>query len=361
MSIRKLLQAGLFGLAVVAFSGVLAVDVVADEEEEEEETPVRRPPPPPAPPRPPPPQARPAPPPPQRIPAPEPVVVPEDEPLSGFWLQPEAVYWKFPDSDVAYARSSGGEVFSVDDDYELGGRLGLGYRWANHFDVIVRATSVENDQDGFASGALTTRHGAAVAADAFVDVDYLTIDGEIGYTWGEPDRSRFRLAGGPRYVSIEQGFLIQSFDAGSSLPKGSTFQEIEFDGVGLKVGGEGHVGFGESGWSFFLGGAVTGVDGNFDTFFDGDGDGIVDATDAARSFDDTVFAWEAAAGFAWHHLFGEGSLFGLRFGYEVVEWTDVPTFFDDHDAATRPTAADFDGSGEDFSGEGAFFGVEWIF
>ena len=361
MSIRRMIQAGLFGLCVVSFSVLPVTEVVADDvddEEEEAPPPAKRPPPPPPPPAPrpaPPPQWEPPPQremPPRYEPAPQAVVEPvSEEVLSGFWLAPEVLYWKFTDSDVSFA-SGGGEVFRVDDDYELGGRLGLGYRWASGLDFIVRGTSVENDQDASVRGALVTRHGTATRADAFVDVDYLTLDGEVGYTWGAPDRSRFRLFGGPRFASIEQTFAESSFEP---LPKGNTVQEIDFEGFGLRVGGEGHLGLGESGWSIFLNGAVAGVDGDFDTFFDGDGDGVADPGDSLRSFTDTVFEWEAQAGFAWNHQYGPGSLFGVRFGYEVVEWTDIPTF---RDAAV---VGDFDTSDEDFSAEGAFFGVQWIF
>ena len=255
---------------------------------------------------------------------------------SGFFFEPELVYMQFRDSDSDYAvDQSTGQVHEIDSDYELGWRAGLGWRWDNGFDFVVRATSVENEQSESTSGDFAKGSTAA----AFVNVDYDVLDLEFGKVHGTPGGSWMRWFGGARGAWIDQQAFV-SYGAG-----GATLDRVELDAVGLRGGVMGHFAFG-SGWGVFLQGSAGILAGEFDVAHDDIGGSI----DLADDFDRTVSVLEAAAGFTWSHELESGFGIGVRFGYEFAEWGDVLT-------PGGITSA----NSEDFSADGAFLGMRFFF
>lgn len=336
-------------------------DDVPDEDQPAPPTPVPAPQPAPAPrPAPPPmrpaPEARPTPPPP-----PPPAPVERDYVPTGFYFAPEIIGIRFAQSETDYATdAASGSDARVDSGYDVGGRLGLGYHWANRWSLVVRGTMASDTQNdavvASAAAGLSTLFDAGLDnGAASVDVDYRTVDAEVGYLFGDPDHHRALLYFGPRWASIDQTFTAL-YDPDTTVAGDliAYREDIDMEGFGARVGVEGHLAIG-SGWAVLLGAAVSAINADVDmtSMRTSSSGAVVDAT-AASSDTDWITELDALIGFEWQRrAFDDGS-FAIRFGWEASRWNDLPTNTDVAFSA-KP------GSNDDFETDGPFVRAEWIF
>jgi hypothetical protein len=297
--------------------------------------------------------ARPTPPPPMPM---------SDYEPRGFYFAPELLAYDFESSDVEFGTdATSGDTFSVDGGHELGWRLGLGYRWGNRWDLVIRGTNVNSSDSRFETAAgpagIATTFGAGFDnAAADVDIDYTTLDAEVGYTWGAWERSHLRLFFGPRMAWIDQELTtLYDPDTGVAGDRWATNEEQDMDALGLHVGLEGTIAFNPH-WALLLTGGVGAYNGDFEN------DMIVTSTDGAvvvgtssMDDDDTVTQFDAALAFRWQRQAFEDGMFAIRFGWELTHWNDVPSLTD-VGAASGP-----DFNRDDFEANGPFVRFEWIF
>jgi hypothetical protein len=281
---------------------------------------------------------------------------------TGFYFAPELLALQFDNADTEYGTDmTSGNTSSVDNGYELGGRLGLGYRWRNRWDFVVRGTLVNSsnsDSQAAAGGAgIDTTFGAGFdTAMAKLDVDYTTIDAEVGHTWGAWERSHLRLFFGPRAAWINQELRAQ-YDPSTGVAGDlvDTDEEQDMNAIGLRVGVEGDIAFGPH-WAFILQGAIAALDANFDNdYMQTSSSGTVVDADTHTGDDDTVTEFDAQAAFRWQKRAFEDGSFGIRFGWQFEHWNDVPSLTD-VGAASPPHVVD-----NDFENDGPFVRLEWIF
>lgn len=250
----------------------------------------------------------------------------------GFFVEPEAIFMQFTNSNADYAAvgdHSSFETSSVDSDYEMGWRFGIGYRWENRWSIGLRWTSVDGNESDWATAKagdaafnfLTASHGDAVRGE--IDRDLDIVDFEVSRTWGDLDGHHMRLFFGPRYMTYDQTLEAMTYDAiGGAFDWGGSRYDVEAWGV--RVGIEGHVALGhETGWTFFGYAAVSALMTNSDAAWAQDYD-LTDSTwDFAASDDDdeSSTGLEAGLGFQWAHEFDNWN-FGIRFGWELSNYTD---------------------------------------
>jgi hypothetical protein len=359
MTLRRL------ALLWLTLGALLASPVVADDVPDEDEAPAPPQPPPPPPPRQPaPPPERPAPRPEPARPAPPP---PRPAPVSdyeptGFYFAPELVALQFDNSDTEFGTdATSGDTASVDTDHDLGWRLGLGYRWANKWDLMFRGTNVNSDESRTIAQAgvagIGTTFGAGFdTASANVDIDYTTLDAEVGYTWGAWERSHLRLFFGPRMIWIDQE-LTSLFDPDTGIAgdRTATNEEMDVEALGLAVGVEGTIAFNPH-WSIIL----EAYGGIYNADFENDyirttGDGAVIAATSSMDDDDTIHELGGSLSFQWQRRAFEDGMFGIRFGWELSHLDDVPSL-SDFAATSGPNFVD-----DEFDSDGPFVRFEWIF
>jgi hypothetical protein len=348
---------------VLASTALLSFPVLADDIDDDDEEEAAPPPPPPPLPRyqpPPPPMREVAPPPPpapiRRVePPPPPRAFRDDSWDSGFSLEPEVLYLRFrEDFDYAETGALGGPYDSeeVDHDFDLGWRLGLGYRWQSRWDMMIRGTHLDSDDSDSATdikGDLLTSqsfgNGTADEAFASLDTSLDYIDGEAGYTWGRPEDHQLRLLFGLRGAQFSQDAFV--YYDGEDASDNEIDISNDVDAWGPRVGVEGRVYMGR-GWSFLASGAVSALMADFDMRrFETDDSGATVVTDVSASDDDTIWAAEGRLGLGWLREINDWA-FGIEFGYEAQFWSDIVTVVD----GTR---------NDDLTIDGAFLRLRFLF
>jgi len=261
----------------------------------------------------------------------------------GFFVEPEALFMQFSDSNTDYAWRSADSVdktvSTVEDigsDYEFGWRFGIGYRWANRWAIDARWTSVDDNQKDAATAG-STWIGSTIATDDWwygdiaavtgrVDRDLDIIDVEVSRTWGDMDGHHMKLFFGPRYLTYDNSLETVSYDTDADAVAWG-MRDSNVDAWGVRVGIEGHVALGhETGWSFFGYAAASSLVANVDssymaTYYDKFADETF--VDEGHDSDDrTSNGLEAGLGFQWAHDFDNWN-FTIRFGWEVSNYTDL--------------------------------------
>lgn len=259
--------------------------------------------------------------------------VPEWTAPVGVFVEPEVVFMQFSDSNTDYAAVGTGQssaTRSIDSDYEAGWRFGIGYRWENRWSVGARWTRIEGDEHDtataktgeFANNFLTGWDGDAVHGSVDRNLDIGDI--EVSRVWGDMDGHNLRLFFGPRYMSYDESLEATTLnDMNEALNWGRRDHDVEAWGV--RVGIEGHVALGhETGWSFFGYGAVSALFTNVDARWMADYDLTTSTIDQVQYDDDdgTSTGLEAGLGFEWDHVFASDWTLGIRFGWEVSNYTD---------------------------------------
>ena len=317
------------------------------------------------PPEPPPRRVMPTPPQPRQAPrpaAPRPRMAEREYVPYGLVIAPELLGYRFSESKTEFADDAGtGDVLEVDPQYTPGGRLGVGYRWRNGWDVMARGTVVQSrTNDGLnasSAAGLATGFGAGFDNGAVgLDVDYSTLDLEAGYTLGDFDRHHVRVFFGARGARIDQT-LSGVFDPDATLAGDRNFvsEELDSKGYGARAGLEAHLMFNRA-WGFFLEGDVSHLWGTVEsTSSRSTNDGATLAAAAASKDDTTFTVLGASTGFEWQHEAFNHGLVGIRVGWELGDWRDVPTPTDFASSSIKPA------SSEHFRADGPFVRAEFTF
>lgn len=309
---------------------------------------------------------------------------------SGFFIAPEATYFTFTNTDYNYATVGpydadylDGRVERLNPDYELGWRLGLGYRWDNNWDFTARwtHTDVESSDSVQATGDnylfldhdpfeyYNDFYNGYAEANASEQLD--SFDLTVGRTFTSDGGHSARFFAGLRYARFDQSFDVLYVDNDDSAFEDdddaySSFMDSTWDGWGVIAGAEGHLAIGEKKeWSFY--GALTfGVlMGNTDQkrvdadWYYSDYPNLSDAydiiIDTHDSFDSTTTVIEAQAGVEWARQF-ESVKFGIRFGWEIQSWSGIGTL--QHYLGYDQSSGRADSTG-DIGVSGAFLRASW--
>lgn len=271
---------------------------------------------------------------------------------SGVFIEAEALFMQFSDSGTDYAAVGTHEAAatrSIDSDYDFGWRFGIGYRWENRWAIGARWTSIDGTESDSASakGAtdaafnfLTSSHGDSV--HGWVDRDLDIVDVEVSRTWGDLDGHHMRLFFGPRYMAYDERLEATTLDA-AGLATDWARRDNDVEAWGARVGIEGHVALGhETGWSFFGYAAVSALMTNTDANYAADYDLTNSAYDeiAADDDDGSSMGLEAGLGFQWAHQFASDWTLGIRFGWELSNYSDFTAGSADSDAGVDLASSD---------------------
>jgi hypothetical protein len=167
----------------------------------------------------------------------------------------------------------GGNVLALDYDTQSNFRLAAGYRLCDGWEVGAVYTYIhsKDNQTAFppAGGALFATLSAPLGlgnvdgAVASGSLDMDLVDVELAKGWNVCETLWLRLHGGARFASIQQEHNV-FYDFTSTGLGGSVYSNpINFDGAGVRVGGEGHWRMGESGFSLFAKAAGSLLAGDF--------------------------------------------------------------------------------------------------
>ena len=168
-------------------------------------------------------------------------------------------------------------------------------------------------------------------ASASADIDYSVVDFEVGHPWHVGSTLTGRCFASFRWAAIDQDFnvLYEGNDTGDGEDGYSVHAPINFDGYGLRLGGEAQWNV-YSCFGIFASGAVSVLIGDFDTRYvliDGDDDRF-DAN-LSNDFQRVIPVMDVAVGANWVR----GAL-DVSGGFELANWfnlIDGYTFPDDED------------------------------
>jgi hypothetical protein len=229
-----------------------------------------------------------------------------------------------------------GSIESINWDWSSGLRVGGGYRApGSSWEVGVFYTYLHSSDhrtleapDGGALYATLTHPGAieqvAVAAGSS-SLNYNVIDLEVGRHFCLGDCFEARLFGGGRAAWIDQRLHVLYDGIDANLAEVTS--PIDFDGGGLRAGGEGWWKLG-GGFGLFARAAGSLLVGNFRTHLtETNAAGATVIVNVSDRFEKVVPVAELGAGVAW-----QSQHVRLSAGYEIVNWfnlVDSPDFVDD--------------------------------
>lgn len=231
-----------------------------------------------------------------------------------------------------------GSILNDEWKYRNGFRVGGGYRFSGdegweiaffYTDLHSSNNTGAGTSDGQRLFATLTHPGTVdevANAQADSSLSYNVFDLEFG-RWFRPSESlQLRAFGGPRFAKIDQGFnaLYQGLTAGSG---DLVSNGINFDGGGVRLGGEAHwyplrvVGL------YARGGASMLIGHGSASLTEAGNAGATSLVNVSNGFDKVVPVLELGMGVTYQHR-----NFRLTAGYEFVNWFglyDVPDFVDD--------------------------------
>jgi hypothetical protein len=229
-----------------------------------------------------------------------------------------------------------GTIESVDWNTESGFRIGAGYLlpiqgWDVGADYTYFHSSGSRAVARTAGETLfaTMTHPGGIeqvdTANASSSLNYNVLDLEVGRGLNVGDRFTLRLFGGGRFAWIDQSenAFYNGGDANHALASAS----VDFNGAGLRLGGEGRMNLGW-GLHLYAGGSGSLVVGDFRTHrLETNAGGAVTNVDVSEKFDKVVPVAELGLGVGWEYR-----KLQIRAGYEMTNWfglVDVPDFVDD--------------------------------
>jgi len=252
------------------------------------------------------------------------------------YLKPRRRALDFAILDPADNGAAEGQIRSLNWEARSGIRAGIGYRlpgngWEAGFVYTYLHSAIDGGVVSPVNGTLyaTLTHPGTVeqvaAASASTSLNYNVFDGEIAKRWAITESTALRLFGGPRFARIDQNF--NAFYNGIDANRDQVTSRLNFDGYGLRLGGEGH-------WKVWRGLGLYGraagslVVGDFGVCLtETNNAGATRIANVHESFQKVVPVLELSAGVAWQWR-------NWRFsaGYEVTNWfglVDTPDFADD--------------------------------
>jgi hypothetical protein len=229
-----------------------------------------------------------------------------------------------------------GEIESLEWDMRSGLRLGAVYRvpgdgWeigSTYTYFHSTANAALGKPDGGTLFATLTHPGSIEEVDsaaASSSLNYNVLDAEIGRRFSLGESFCLRLFGGARFAWIDQ--KVSAYYDGGDAMGASVITPIDFDGGGLRCGGELQWKLGR-GFGFFMRGSQSLLVGEFKTrLVETNNFGATTNVNVSEEYDQMVPVTELAAGFAW-----EGKNLRVGVGYELSNWfnfVDTPDFVDD--------------------------------
>ena len=297
------------------------------------------------------------------------VEVPVDDSSSGFFLDAEYLFMQprrqALDFAIVSPTANGtpqGSVESLEWDWNSGLRLGGGFRLpAEGWEMGVFYTYLHsNASRSLAAPAGGTLDATLTSAGPVEQVDTATAESSINYNVFDLEISRIiplqdsfalRVFGGGRYAWIDQS--LTALYNGGDATNDVVSSPINFNGGGVRVGGEGVWKFGR-GFTFFARASGSLLIGNVKTSLletnNNGGTTLVNVTD---NFEQVVPVTELSLGLTW-----QWRQVTVTAGYEVTDWFNMvssPDFVSDVDAGKigRRTS--------DLSLDGFTARVEWDF
>jgi hypothetical protein len=287
--------------------------------------------------------------------------LPEHAAPTGFFVEPEVLFLNFRDTDNAYALVSAGLASGIPQDGfvqdtgsdgEVAGRLSLGYRWSNRWHIRVTGTFM--DQTDFsritepANGSIGALAGSVQfitdndldldddsidIAQATMEQDFLTLDFEVGRTWGDEDAHSMTTTFGIHYLSYEQDFLAEYDSDGDLDFEYKSFRELDVDAIGIRTGIATHLALGQdTGWSFFGSFHLMALVGDFENSLRESDDVAIDPrtttsladldTFLTDEFDRMIMGIDSRLGFEWARVMTDWT-FAIAFGYEIMNYSDA--------------------------------------
>jgi hypothetical protein len=229
-----------------------------------------------------------------------------------------------------------GNIASLQWDTESGVRAGGGYRlpgdgWEIGAYYTYFHSNASQSATAPAGGVLftTLTHPGSVeeAATATADsgLNYQLLDVEVGRTFPIGESCSVRLFGGGRFAWINQSLnaVYNGIDANIAVVS----SPIDFDGAGLRLGGEGrwNVGWG---FSLFARGSGSLLVGDFRTsLVETNDNGATTNVNVTDNFEKMVPVLEVGIGIGWQYRNFQASA-----AYEMANWfgmVDSPDFADD--------------------------------
>jgi hypothetical protein len=229
-----------------------------------------------------------------------------------------------------------GNIESLEWRTKSGFRIGGGYCWpGDGWEAGVYYMNLHSNADGFAArpagGTLfaTLTHPGTIeqvdTASATSGVNFDVVDVEMGRRFAMGECFWFRLFGGGRFASIDQS--LNAFYDGGDANLAQVHSPIEFDGAGIRVGGEGHWNIN---WGFSLFARASGslLFGDFrSTLIQTNNNGATTDVNVVDDFEKVVPVIEMGLGAAWQYRNLQ-----VKVAYEIANWfgmVDSPDFVDD--------------------------------
>lgn len=261
----------------------------------------------------------------------------------------------FAIQDPAINAVAEGPIESAVWDTRSGIRFGLGFQLCEDWDIAgtytyLHSTGANGLVANPGGNLLPTMVrpgliGAATSASANSSLDYDVWDVDFGRRIVFNDTLSLRLAGGAKFALIDQKMTASynGIDATNALVSAP----IDFDGAGLRFGGEGH-------WTIwrrfgFYGKAFGSmVAGQFKTSLSTSNNGLP-LTAITQHYRAIIPVAELGIGLAW-----QGDHFQAKIGYEMTNWFD---FVDSPDLVDDVTPGKLGKRTSDFSLDGLVIGL----
>jgi hypothetical protein len=229
-----------------------------------------------------------------------------------------------------------GSIESLEWEFSSGFRAGGGYRlpgegWeAGAYFTYLHSTISRtiNAPPGGTIFATLTRPGGITQVDsatADCGLNYRVVDVEVGRCFHPGESVTVRVFGGGRAASIDQG--LNAFYNGGDANHALVQSPIDFDGGGLRAGGEGRLNL-RWGLNLYASASASLIAGEFKTrLTETNNSGATTNVNVSETFDKVVPVAEMGLGIGWEYRNWQ-----LSAGYEIVNWfnlVDSPNFVDD--------------------------------
>ena len=251
-------------------------------------------------------------------------------------LRPRRRSFDFAITDPSTKDAPIGNIESLEWRTRSGVRVGGGYAFpGDSWEVGAYYTYLHSDADAFVakpSGgtlfATLTHPGTIEQVDtalATSGINFNVVDVEIARRFSCAERLAFRVFGGARIASIDQS--LNAFYNGGDANLAEVHSPIEFDGAGIRVGGEGYWNI-NWGLSLFASASGSLLFGDFrSTLIQTNDNGATTDVNVVDDFEKIVPVIEMGLGVAWQYRNLQ-----VRVGYEISNWfglVDSPDFVDD--------------------------------
>jgi hypothetical protein len=251
-------------------------------------------------------------------------------------LRPRRRAFDFAITDPSTKDAPIGCIESLEWRTRSGVRVGGGYAFpGDGWEIGAYYTYLHSDADAFAARptggtlfATLTHPGTIEQVDTALaesGINFNVVDVEIARRFNCAERLAFRVFGGARIASIDQS--LNAFYNGGDANLAEVHSPIEFDGAGIRVGGEGYW---NTNWGLSLFASASGslLFGDFrSTLIQTNNNGATTDVNVVDDFEKIVPVIEMGIGVAWQYRNLQ-----VRVGYEMSNWfglVDSPDFVDD--------------------------------